>query len=275
MNIVKITESILFGGNQLPLIAGPCVIESRDHSLKMAEAISKITNKLRIPYIFKSSLDKANRTSIDSFRGLGIDEGLQILEDIKNMVGLPIITDIHLLEQAEIVSDVVDIIQIPAFLCRQTDLLLAAGKTGKPINVKKGQFLSPWKIKNIVEKIESCRNKNILLTERGNAFGFDSLVVDIRSIPIMQDTTDYPVIFDGTHSAQIPGIRGKSTSGLRKYIPNMVTAAIAAGCDGLFLEVHDDVNNAKSDAATQWPLEELELLLTKAMKIHETIKNNG
>jgi len=271
LKIVNITESISFGGKQLPLFAGPCVIESRDHSLKMAEAIFKITKKLKIPFIFKSSFDKANRTSIKSFRGLGIDEGLRILEDIKNNIGLPILTDIHLPEQSEIVSGIVDIIQIPAFLCRQTDLLIVAGKTGKPINVKKGQFLSPWKIKNIVEKIESSGNKNIILTERGTTFGFDSLVVDIRSIPIMQKAAGCPVIFDGTHSAQMPGNTGSSTGGLRKYIPKLINAAVAAGCNGLFLEVHDDVDNAKSDAATQWPLENLESLLTQAMQIHEAV----
>lgn len=273
MKIINITETISFGGKRLPLIAGPCVIESRDHSLKMAAAIKKITDRLALPFIFKSSFDKANRTSVSSFRGPGIDKGLRILADVKSEIGVPIITDIHLPEQANTIVEVTDIIQIPAFLCRQTDLLIAAGKTGKPINVKKGQFLSPWKVKHIVEKIESTGNNRILITERGNTFGFDNLIVDLRSIPIMQEDTGYPVIFDGTHSAQMPGNSDNSTGGLRKYIPTMVKSAIAVGCNGLFLEVHDDVENAKSDAATQWPLEQLEELLVQVKRIREAVTN--
>ena len=271
MNKINISESISFGGKDLPLIAGPCVIESRDHSLKMAEAIMKITDRLELPFIFKSSFDKANRTSTASFRGPGIDAGLQILADVKNTFDVKIITDIHLPEQALAIADVADIIQIPAFLCRQTDLLISAGKTGKPINVKKGQFLSPWKVKHIVEKISNIGNKNILITERGNSFGFDSLVVDMRSIPIIQEDTACPVIFDGTHSAQMPGNIGTTTGGDRKYIPTLINSAVAAGCNGIFMEVHDDVENAKSDSATQWPLEKLEGLLTYVKRIHETI----
>ena len=269
MNIVKINKNIIFGGNDLPLIAGPCVIENRDHSLKMAEAIKNITDRLALPFIYKSSFDKANRTSVSSFRGPGIDEGLQILSEVKSEFGIPIITDIHLPEQAKAISEVADIIQIPAFLCRQTDLLIAAGKTGKPINVKKGQFLSPWKVKNIVDKIKSIGNTNLLVTERGNSFGFDNLIVDMRSIPIMQEDTNCPVIFDGTHSAQVPGNVGSNTGGLRKYIPTMIKAAVAAGCNGLFMEVHDDVGNAKSDAATQWPLDQLEDILFQVKRIRE------
>ncbi len=271
MKVINITEKISFGGKNLPLIAGPCVIESRDHSLYMALQIKKIADKLSIPFVFKSSFDKANRTSITSFRGPGIDEGLQILADVKSEINVPIITDIHLPEQADIIAGVVDIIQIPAFLCRQTDLLIAAGNTGKPINVKKGQFLSPWKVKNIVEKIESTGNNRILITERGNTFGFDNLVVDMRSIPIMKDKIGYPVIFDGTHSAQMPGNTGNLTGGLRKYIPATVNAAIAAGCNGLFIEVYDNIDNAKSDAATQWPLDQLEKLLIQAQRISEVV----
>ena len=271
MKVINITEKISFGGKNLPLIAGPCVIESRDHSLYMALQIKKIADKLSIPFIFKSSFDKANRTSISSFRGPGIDKGLQILADVKSEINVPIITDIHLPEQADIIAGVVDIIQIPAFLCRQTDLLIAAGNTGKPINVKKGQFLSPWKVKNIVEKIESTDNNQILITERGNTFGFDNLVVDMRSIPIMQEKIRYPVIFDGTHSAQMPGNTGNLTGGQRKYIPATVNAAIAAGCDGLFIEVYDNIDNAKSDAATQWPLNQLKKLLIQAKRIREVV----
>jgi 2-dehydro-3-deoxyphosphooctonate aldolase (KDO 8-P synthase) len=271
LKIININKSINFGGNELPLIAGPCVIESRDHALKMATEIKRITNRLSIPYIFKSSFDKANRTSVESFRGPGLEEGLRILSEIKSDVGVPVITDIHLPEQANAIADVVDIIQIPAFLCRQTDLLLAAGKTGKPINVKKGQFLSPWKVKHVIKKIESSGNKKIILTERGNSFGFDSLTVDMRSIAIMQDTAGYPVIFDGTHSAQIPGNTGNITEGLRKYIPMLIKAAIAAGCDGIFMEVHDNINEAKSDSETQWPLDQLEELLVKMLKIRDAV----
>lgn len=271
MKIINITETISFGGKGLPLIAGPCVIESRDHSLRMALQIKKITDKLSIPFIFKSSFDKANRTSVLSFRGPGIDGGLQILADVKSELDVPIITDIHLPEQAIAIAEVADIIQIPAFLCRQTDLLIAASSTGKPVNIKKGQFLSPWKVKNIIEKVESTGNNRILITERGNTFGFDNLVVDMRSIPIMQEETGYPVIFDGTHSAQMPGNIGNLTGGLRKYIPATVNAAIAVGCNGLFIEVHDDVDNAKSDVATQWPLNQLEKLLIQVKRIREVV----
>jgi 2-dehydro-3-deoxyphosphooctonate aldolase (KDO 8-P synthase) len=241
----------------------------------MAEAIKKITARLDLPFIFKSSYDKANRTSVSSFRGPGIGEGLQILANVKSELDVPIITDIHLPEQASAIAEVADIVQIPAFLCRQTDLLIAASNTGKPINVKKGQFLSPWKVKNIVEKIESTGNDQILITERGNSFGFDSLVVDMRSIPIMQEETEYPVIFDATHSAQIPGNTGSTTGGLRKYIPTMVNAAVAAGCNGLFMEVHDDVEKAKSDSATQWPLDQLENILVRVKHLRDTIIENG
>ena len=275
MKLINITENISFGGKTFPLILGPCVIEGRDHTLKIAEAIKKITDKLALSFIFKSSYDKANRTSVSSFRGPGIDEGVQILSDVKSELNIPIITDIHLPEQSVAIAEVADIIQVPAFLCRQTDLLIAAGDTGKPVNVKKGQFLSPWKVKNIIEKIESTGNKRILITERGNTFGFDNLIVDMRSIPIMQDETGYPVIFDGTHSAQIPGNAGNSTGGLRKYIPTMVKAAVAAGCNGLFMEVHDDVKNAKSDSATQWPLDQLENLLIQIKSLRETVVESG
>jgi 2-dehydro-3-deoxyphosphooctonate aldolase (KDO 8-P synthase) len=237
----------------------------------MALAVKEIADKLSIPYIFKSSFDKANRTSIDSFRGPGLVDGLEILFDIKKELDLPVITDVHETDQVESIAEIADIIQIPAFLCRQTDLLIAAGKTGKPINVKKGQFLSPWKMGHIVKKIESTGNKNILLTERGNSFGFDSLIVDVRSIPIMQEDSGYPVIFDATHSAQMPGKSKKTTGGLRKYIPTMLKAVIAAGCNGIFMEVHDNVDRARSDASTQYPLDKLEELLVQVLKIRESV----
>ena len=252
-----ILDKVTFGDNSIPLIGGPCVIESRDHCLGMAEKITEITTKLNIPFIFKSSFDKANRTSISSFRGNGLDDGLKILEEIKRTFNIPITTDIHLPEHAQAVSEVVDIIQIPAFLCRQTDLLIAAAKTGKVVNVKKGQFLSPYKVENIINKLEENGNKNILITERGNTFGFDSLVTDLRSIPIMKKF-GYPVVFDATHSAQIPGNHENNTGGNREYIPSQTFAAVSAGADGIFMEVHDNVDSALSDASTQWPIEKLE-----------------
>jgi len=265
-----IIDQIEFGNTSLPLIAGPCVIENQDHSLFMAEKILEITSRLGLPFIFKSSFDKANRTSLESYRGPGLHEGLKILDLVKSKLGIPILTDIHLPDQAEAIAQVASIIQIPAFLCRQTDVLLAAGKTGVGVSVKKGQFLSPDKMQSIVSKIESTGNRKILLTERGTTFGYSSLVNDMRSIPIMQET-GYPVIFDGTHSAQMPGHGGKTTGGMRDYIPVVVNAAVASGCNGLFLEVHDNVESAKSDAATQWPINNLEQLLKKVIKIHEAV----
>jgi 2-dehydro-3-deoxyphosphooctonate aldolase (KDO 8-P synthase) len=204
-----------------------------------------------------------------------MEEGLNILAKVKQEIGIPIITDIHLPDQAEAIAQVADIIQIPAFLCRQTDLLVAAAKTGKPINIKKGQFLSPWKVAHITKKVESAGNKNIMITERGNSYGFDGLIVDMRSISIMQEETGYPVIFDGTHSAQMPGNSEATTGGLRKYIPTLLKAAVAADCSGIFMEVHDDIENAKSDAATQWPLSELEDLLIQLKRIRETVTVDG
>tara|TARA_B100000029_G_scaffold495330_1_gene560183 strand:- start:2064 stop:2879 length:816 start_codon:yes stop_codon:yes gene_type:complete len=265
-----VIDRIKFDSNTLPIIAGPCVIESREHCLRMAESILEITQKLDLPYIFKSSYDKANRTSIKSFRGPGLEEGLQVLQDVKSEVGVPVLTDIHHPSQAARVAEVADIMQIPAFLCRQTDLLLAAGNSGRTINIKKGQFVAPWKMESIVQKIESTGNKNILLTERGTTFGYDNLVTDVRSISMMQKT-GYPVIFDATHSAQVPGKSGGVTGGMREFIPVIARAATAAGCNGLFLEVHDNVNKAKSDAATQWPLDKLYDLLAVIKQIHNSL----
>lgn len=268
-NIIH-TDGISFGGEELPIIAGPCVIESRDHSLFMAEAIANICLEVGLPFVFKSSFDKANRTSVDSYRGPGMDEGLQILSDVKDAVGVPVLTDVHYPIQAVSVAEVVDILQIPAFLCRQTDLIEAAAKTGKIVNVKKGQFLSPWKMSSIVDKIERSGGNKILLTDRGTTFGYESLVSDMRSIPIMQKT-GYPVIFDATHSTQIPGAGGSNTGGAREYIPTLSKAAVAAGVNGVFIEVHDNVDEAKSDAATQWPLDQLNDLLISLKRIHEAV----
>ena len=263
--------NVIFGKDNLGIIAGPCVIENRDHSLEMSYAIKEISDDLDIPIIFKSSFDKANRTSIKSFRGPGIQEGMRILSDVKTETGLKVLTDIHSPDQAGLVSDVVDIIQIPAFLSRQTDLLIAAAKTGKPINIKKGQFLAPWDVEHIVKKMEESGSQNILLTDRGTQFGYNNLVADMRAIPLMKQF-GYPVIFDATHSAQLPGGSGGYSSGMRDMIPTLARAAVAAGCNGVFMEVHNNVNKAKSDAATQWPLDNLATLLIELKKIHNSLR---
>ncbi|MFQ6673468.1 MAG: 3-deoxy-8-phosphooctulonate synthase [Fidelibacterota bacterium] len=265
---------IEFGGDLLPVIAGPCVIESREHSLKMARSLKAIFRALSVPFVFKSSFDKANRTSVTSFRGLGLQRGLDILREVKEKVGIPVLTDIHLPEQAGPVSQVADILQIPAFLCRQTDLLLAAGETGRCINVKKGQFVAPWDVVNIAEKIRSTGNGRILFTERGFIFGYNNLVSDMRSIAILQET-GCPVVFDATHSAQRPGSLGNQTGGDREMIPILARAAVAAGCDAVFMEVHDGVERAKSDAATQWPLDKTEDLVRLLRDIRKTMKAHG
>ena len=259
--------NVIFGKDNLGIIAGPCVIENRDHSLEMSYAIKEVSEDVGIPIIFKSSFDKANRTSIKSFRGPGIQEGMRILSDVKTETGLKVLTDIHSPDQAGLVSDVVDIIQIPAFLSRQTDLLIAAAKTGKPINIKKGQFLAPWDVEHIVKKVEESGSQNILLTDRGTQFGYNNLVADMRAIPLMKQF-GYPVIFDATHSAQLPGGSGGHSSGMRDMIPTLARAAVAAGCNGVFMEVHNNVDKAKSDAATQWPLDKLATLLIELKKIY-------
>ena len=263
--------NVIFGKDNLGIIAGPCVIENRDHSLEMSYAIKEVSEDVGIPIIFKSSFDKANRTSIKSFRGPGIQEGIRILSDVKTETGLKVLTDIHSPDQAGLVSDVVDIIQIPAFLSRQTDLLIAAAKTGKPINIKKGQFLAPWDVEHIVKKVEESGSQNILLTDRGTQFGYNNLVADMRAIPLMKQF-GYPVIFDATHSAQLPGGSGGHSSGMRDMIPTLARAAVAAGCNGVFMEVHNNVSKAKSDAATQWPLDKLATLLIELKKIHNSLR---
>lgn len=263
--------NVIFGKDNLGIIAGPCVIENRDHSLEMSYAIKEVSEDVGIPIIFKSSFDKANRTSIKSFRGPGIQEGMRILSDVKTETGLKVLTDIHSPDQAGLVSDVVDIIQIPAFLSRQTDLLIAAAKTGKPINIKKGQFLAPWDVEHIVKKVEESGSQNILLTDRGTQFGYNNLVADMRAIPLMKQF-GYPVIFDATHSAQLPGGSGGHSSGMRDMIPTLARAAVAAGCNGVFMEVHNNVDKAKSDAATQWPLDKLATLLIELKKIHNSLR---
>ena len=270
MKEVKV-GNVIFSEKHLGVIAGPCVIESRDHSLKMASEIKQISDKIKLPIIFKSSFDKANRTSIKSFRGPGIDKGMKILSDVKTETGLPVLTDVHTSDQAGIVAEVVDVLQVPAFLSRQTDILVAASKTGKPVNIKKGQFLAPWDVEHIVHKIEEAGSNNILLTDRGTQFGYNNLVADMRAIPLMKEY-GYPVIFDATHSAQLPGGSGGHSSGMRDMIPTLARSAVAAGCSGVFMEVHDNVESAKSDAATQWPLNKLENLLIDLMNIHKVVR---
>ena len=263
-------NNIDFSDKSLFLIAGPCVIEGLDHALKMADSIKNIAIKVGVPVVYKSSFDKANRTSISSFRGLGIDSGLEILSKVKDKIELPILTHIHIPSQAQTVSEVADILQIPAFLCRQTDLLVAAGQTGKFVNVKKGQFLAPWDMGNVVFKLKEAGCEKVLLTDRGTQFGYNNLVADMRSIPIMKKFGK-PIIFDATHSAQLPGGDGKTTAGMRDMIPTLAKAAVASGCDGVFMEVHDNVEKAKSDATTQWPLKKLEKLLFQLKLINESL----
>jgi len=254
------------GDGNFFLIAGPCVIEGEDLVLKTAEQIARIAAAHRIPLIFKSSYDKANRTAISSFRGIGMEEGLRILQKVKSEIGAPVLSDVHGPEEATAAAEVLDVLQIPAFLCRQTDLLVAAGKTGKVVNVKKGQFLAPWDMANVVEKLESTGNRKIFLTERGASFGYNNLVSDMRSLVIMR-RTGYPVVFDGTHSVQLPGGGGKVSSGQREFVLPLTRAAVAAGCDGLFLEVHPSPDQAPSDGPNMIDPAQLDQLLTQVGRI--------
>ena len=248
------------------LIAGPCVIESEPLVLETAHRIAEIARALNIPYIFKSSYDKANRTSLSSFRGPGITEGLAILKKVKDQVGVPVLTDVHSVEEAVQAGEAVDVLQIPAFLCRQTDLLVAAARTGRVVNVKKGQFLSPGDMANVVAKLEESGTRRILLTERGSSFGYNNLVVDMRALPIMR-TFGYPVVFDATHSVQLPGGGGTKSSGQREFVAPLACAAAAAGCDGFFMEVHPDPDHAPSDGPNMVPLHDLKRLLERLMRI--------
>jgi 2-dehydro-3-deoxyphosphooctonate aldolase (KDO 8-P synthase) len=253
------------------LIAGPCVIESEDHARAMAREISRIATRLDVPYIFKASYDKANRSSARSFRGLGMDEGLRILQRVKDEFGLPVITDVHESHQVAAAAEVADVLQIPAFLCRQTDLLQAAAASGRVVNVKKGQFLSPWEIGNIIAKLEAAGGDGIMITERGTSFGYNNLVVDMRTFPIMR-RFGRPVVFDVTHSMQLPGALGDATGGHSEYIEHLARAGVACGIDGLFMEVHDNPPKALSDAATQFALDKLEPLLETLLRIHELVR---
>lgn len=266
------TEGIVTGGvNPLTLISGPCMIESRDLCFQVAETVKSICDELGVQYIFKASYDKANRLSATTPRGPGISEGLKILSEVKEQFQIPVLTDVHEVYQAAEAAAVVDAIQIPAFLCRQTDLVVAAAKTGKTINIKKGQFLAPSDMSNIIKKVESTENTNILVTERGASFGYGNLVVDMRSLAIMRDM-GYPVVFDGTHSVQRPGGLGTSTGGDREFIPHLVRAACAVGIDALFLEVHPNPSQALSDSATMLPLAELKKVLQQAVDIDKMVR---
>jgi len=256
--------------DRLFLIAGPCVIESRDHILFMAAELKKIASGCGIPLVFKASFDKANRTSIHSYRGVGIDEGLKFLGEVRKNIGVPILTDVHLPDQAAPIAEVVDILQIPAFLCRQTDLIAAAAKTGKIVNVKKGQFLAPWEMKNVVVKARDAGNPNLILTERGASFGYNNLVVDFRSFPIMQEF-GCPVVLDVTHSLQLPGGQGDKSGGQPQYIPHLARAGVAAGVDGLFMEVHDNPAKALSDGPNALNLALLGPLLEQLVKIRHCL----
>ena len=261
--------------NDLPffLISGPCQLENRDHAMFMAEEIKKITDKLQINLVYKTSFDKANRTSLKSERGIGLDKSIKVFEEIKRNFNLPILTDVHSPEQCNQVKNVVDIIQIPAFLCRQTDLLVSAAKTNLIVNIKKGQFLAPWDMKNVIKKISDSNNDNILVTERGVSFGYNTLVSDMRSISILKKE-QYPVIFDATHSVQQPGGKGVSSGGEREFIYDLSKAAIAVGVAGLFLEVHDDPDNAPSDGPNMLRLSDLENFLNNIKKIDDLVKQN-
>ena len=260
--------------NNLPffLISGPCQLESRDHAIFIAEKIKKICEKLKIKLVFKTSFDKANRTSLDSKRGIGIDKSIKIFEEIKKKFDLPVLTDVHTTEQCNQIKNVVDIIQIPAFLCRQTDLLVAAAKTNLIINVKKGQFLAPWDMKNVIKKISASGNDKILVTERGVSFGYNTLISDMRSLSIMKKE-NYPVIFDATHSVQRPGGKGDASGGEREFIYDLSKAAVSNGISGLFIEVHEDPDNAPSDGPNMIKLSDLEKFLANIKKIDDLVKN--
>ncbi len=269
--VVRLGSIAIGGGHPLVLIAGPCVVESKKSALRHAKAIQRIAASLKIPTIYKSSYDKANRTSTDSFRGLGAREGLRILKEIKEETGLPILTDVHSPEEARQASEVADVLQIPAFLCRQTDLLTAAARTGKIVNVKKGQFLAPWEMGHVAEKIASAGNRRILLTERGTSFGYNTLVSDFRAIPIMK-AFGYPVIFDATHSVQQPGGLGKSSGGQRQFVPLLAQASVVAGVDGVFMEVHENPDRAPSDGPNMVRLKDLKKLLERLLLLSRVVR---
>lgn len=256
------------------LIAGPCVIESEQLALDTAGTLKELTGRIGIPFIFKSSFDKANRTSIDSYRGLGIDEGLRILAEVKSQLGVPVLTDVHEDTDMTAVAEVADVLQTPAFLCRQTNFITRVASAGRPVNIKKGQFLSPWDMKNVVAKAHTTGNDQIMVCERGASFGYGNLVSDMRSLVIMRDT-NCPVVFDATHSVQLPGGQGSTSGGQREFIPVLARAAVATGISGLFMETHPDPSKALSDGPNAWPLHLMEELLMTLMALDETIKTSS
>lgn len=273
-NRVKIGNLTVGGNGPLFLIAGPCVIENKEITLKVARFLKGLAQRVKIPIIFKSSYDKANRTSIDSFRGPGLNKGLEILKEVKADVGLPILSDIHRVSEIERAAEILDIIQIPAFLSRQTDLIMEAAKTNLPLNIKKGQFLSPWDMQQVVLKAVSRGNNSVLLTERGTSFGYNNLIVDMRSIFVMKNF-GFPVVFDATHGVQLPGGQVKSSGGQREFVAPLARAAIAAGADGIFLEIHPEPDSALSDGPNTLPLEQVESLLVMLKEIHRIVGRKG
>jgi 2-dehydro-3-deoxyphosphooctonate aldolase (KDO 8-P synthase) len=268
---VKCSNFEIANDKPFTLIAGPCQLENEEHALKISSELKKITEELGINLIYKTSFDKANRTSLKGKRGMGLDKSLPIFDKIRKEVGLPVLTDVHTAEQCSIVANHVDVLQIPAFLCRQTDLLIAAAKTGKIINVKKGQFLAPWDMANVIKKIEDSGNKNILITERGASFGYNTLVSDMRALPIMSKF-GFPIVFDATHSVQQPGGMGEKSGGQREFVPYLARAAIAVGVGAVFMETHEDPDNAPSDGPNMVPLNEVKALLQKLTEIDKLVK---
>src|SRR4030066_1736931 len=268
---ISIANTKLGGNNPLYIIAGPCVIESEDIAFYTAERLKVICSQVGLSLLFKSSYDKANRTSLSSFRGPGLEKGLQIFSDLRSRFGIPVISDVHSIDEVKPASEVLDAFQIPAFLCRQTDLFLSASHTGKPVNIKKGQFLAPWDVKNIIEKFTSTGNQNLFITERGTSFGYNNLVVDFRGESIMR-SFGYPLLFDATHSLQLPGGQGNSSGGQREFASPLARAAVATGVDGLFIEVHPDPAQALSDASTMIPLQEIEGLLQQTKALHDMMR---
>jgi len=268
---VKCSNFEIANNKPFTLISGPCQLESEEHAIKISTELKKITNELGINFIYKTSFDKANRTSLKGKRGIGLERSLPIFDKIRKEVGVPVLTDVHTVDQCSIISNHVDVLQIPAFLCRQTDLLIAAAKTGKIINVKKGQFLAPWDMANVIKKIEDSGNKNILITERGASFGYNTLVSDMRSLPIMSKF-GFPIVFDATHSVQQPGGMGEKSGGQREFVPFLARAAIAVGVGAIFMETHEDPNNAPSDGPNMVPLKEVKTLLKKLTEIDKLIK---
>lgn len=273
MKSVIVKDFVIGINSPLTLISGPCVIESEEMTLRTCEFLKELCFSLGINFIFKSSYDKANRLSVNSYRGPGVEEGLKILQKARDFFDVPVFTDVHTPEEARAAGEVCAVLQVPAFLCRQTDLVVAAGMTGKVINLKKGQFMAPWDMRTVIEKVLSTYNQNIIVTDRGTSFGYNNLVSDMRSIPIMQKF-GFPVFFDGSHSVQLPGGEGNSSGGQREFIPILCQAAIAAGCNGIYLEAHPDPQVAKSDAHSQYPLNELKPLLQKLKAIYEAV-NEG